>query len=373
MMPGVQFQEVARALTEAFTNRELAEMLRSRPDLRLEEVVAGKPSCQVVADLLTWAVCQDQEVPLLHAAYRTKPCNPKIREIYQKYGMAPHASVQQAGVPVPNAPKTVMAEGFEKAVNRLIPSFDLDAWRKKIGCVEGWVCRIKLDQEPMGTGFLVGPDMLVTNYHVLRPVIEGGLPWSVVACQFDYRILTDGSRYDGMEVGVASDDCLIDSSAYSPAEGKGRPASELPTPDELDYAVVRLERPVGIESLDRQVRTDAMARGWAPVPADGPALRPDQPLLIMQHPYSKPLTLALDMQGVIGLNANGTRVRYATHLEPGASGSPCFTLDWTLAALHHYGDPLFGHPCCSQGVPIGMIRDRLVRLGKADALGGTPP
>jgi hypothetical protein len=76
---------------------------------------------------------------------------------------------------------------------------------------------------------------------------------------------------------------------------------------------------------------------------------------------------------VIGLNANGTRVRYATHLESGASGSPCFTLDWTLAALHHYGDPLFGHPSRSQGVPIGMIRDRLVRLGKADAFGGAPP
>ena len=94
------------------------------------------------------------------------------------------------------------------------------------------------------------------------------------------------------------------------------------------------------------------------------------PLLIVQYPYGKPLKLALDMQGVIGFNANGTRIRYATQTEPAASGSPCFALDWTLVALHHYGDPLFGHPSYNQGVPIGMIRDRLIRLGKADALGG---
>jgi hypothetical protein len=266
-----------------------------------------------------------------------------------------------------------MADGFEKIVERLSPCLDLNAWRKKISRVEGWVCRVKLDQEPMGTGFLVGPDTLITNYHVLKPAIEGRVPWSVVSCQFDYKTLADGSRLDGMEIRLASGDCLIDGCACSPAEHKRRPESALPTPDELDYAIVRLERPVGIERVDRQARTQAPPRGWVPVPAKGPMLQPKDPLIIAQYPYGKPLKLALDMEGVIGFNANGTRVRYATQTDPAASGSPCFTLDWTLVALHHYGDPFFGHPSYSQGIPIGMIRDRLARLGKADVLGGMPP
>jgi hypothetical protein len=373
MMPGICSHEVVEALTEAFSPAELAEMLRSSPNGRLNEPIAAQRPPQTMPDLLAWAVYQGQEVSLLRMAYHANPCSPQIRVLYRKYGMAIEASVQEAGAPIPGAPESVMADEFEEMLRNLIPSVDLGVWRQEVSRVEGQVCQVKLDQQAMGTGVLVGPDTLLTNFHVLRPVIEGRLPWSAVSCRFDYRILADGSHYLGMQVGVAPGDCLIDASPLSPAERSGLPASGPPTPDELDYAVIRLERPVGVEPVDRQARTETLARGWVPVPADGPALRPRQPLLVMQHPYGKPLTMALDVNGVIGLNANGTRIRYATHLEPGASGSPCFTLDWNLVALHQYGDPLFQHPNCVQGVPIRMIRDRLVRLGKADALGGTTP
>ena len=52
------------------------------------------------------------------------------------------------------------------------------------------------------------------------------------------------------------------------------------------------------------------------------------------------MKLALDTKAVIGLNGNGTRLRYRTNTEPGASGSPVFTVDWSIVALHHYGDVL---------------------------------
>ena len=373
MMPEVQVQEVVEALTEGLSQGELADIVRRRPHVAPDVAIAGEPVSHAASDLLIWAVRQNQEVALVHAAYRANPLNPKIRHIYQKYGMAPQAAVQHAGAPIPNPPDSVMADGFEKIVNYLVPRLDLIAWRKMICRVEGWVCRVRLDQDPVGTGFLVGPDTLLTNYHVLRPAIEGRVPWSVVSCQFDCKTLTDGSRLDGTEVRLAAEDCLIDACPCSPAERKGRLEGTLPTPDELDFAVVRLERRVGLERVDPQGRSQAPPRGWIPVPAQSPVLQPKDPLLIVQYPYGKPLTLALDMQAVIGHNANGTRVRYATRTDPAASGSPCFSLDWTLVALHHYGDPLFGHPSHSQGVPIGMIRDRLARRGKTDALGGTTP
>jgi hypothetical protein len=38
-------------------------------------------------------------------------------------------------------------------------------------------------------------------------------------------------------------------------------------------------------------------------------------------------------------------------------------MDWDLVALHHYGDPAWAAPKFNQGVPIGMIRSRIVARG----------
>ena len=86
----------------------------------------------------------------------------------------------------------------------------------------------------------------------------------------------------------------------------------------------------------------------------------------VQHPAGDPVQLAIEMDGVIAINENGTRVRYRTNTLGGSSGSPCFDLDLDLVALHHAGDPNFqaGHrPDYNEGVPIVPIRDRLNRNG----------
>jgi hypothetical protein len=246
---------------------------------------------------------------------------------------------------------------------------DLGVWREALSRVEARVGRVEIDGRGMGTGFLVGPDTVLTNYHVLEKILTGGQPASV-ALRFDYKVLADGTRSDGVRVGLHATDWRVDESKYSAAEKAGRPDEQAPTADELDYALVRLERPVGKEAVDPRAAQGAPARGWLHVPDTAPAFPPKMPLLIAQHPDGAPLKLALDTEGVIGENANHTRVRYATNTEPGSSGSPCFDLNWNLIALHHYGDPAFGHPKYNQGIPIHLIRGRLNRLGKGAALGG---
>ena len=64
-----------------------------------------------------------------------------------------------------------------------------------------------------------------------------------------------------------------------------------------------------------------------------------------------------------------TRVRYATNTEPGSSGSPCFDMNWQLAALHHYGDPAWLNPKYNQGVPAHLIRQKIAAEGHAALLG----
>ena len=109
------------------------------------------------------------------------------------------------------------------------------------------------------------------------------------------------------------------------------------------------------------------------MPDAAPALTPKMPLFILQHPKTAPLKLALDTEAVIEVIHEGRRVRYATNTESGSSGAPCFDAEWTLVALHHYGDPAFNHPKYNQGIPIGMIRERLENKGKSAALGGDSP
>ena len=81
------------------------------------------------------------------------------------------------------------------------------------------------------------------------------------------------------------------------------------------------------------------------------------------------MKLALDTQAVIGLNGNGTRIRYRTNTDPGSSGSPVFTMDWDIVALHHYGDPNWRNALFNQGVPIELIRHRIITDGFENALG----
>lgn len=81
-----------------------------------------------------------------------------------------------------------------------------------------------------------------------------------------------------------------------------------------------------------------------------------------------------DTKAIIGMNQASTRVRYRTNTEGGSSGSPCFTPDFELVALHHSGDPNFDpahKPTYNQGIPMSLIAQRLSDHGHGGALGLT--
>jgi hypothetical protein len=364
MIPGVDFGEFQQALVDGFNQDSLEGLVRKRLNVRLDTIVKPAPFEYVVFQLLSWAEQQGPPVvvDLARAAYLERPHYDKVRRIYEKFGMAPMVSIQEAGAAVAGAPTRATASGFEAIVRPRLKAINMDVWRNKMAQVEGRVCRIEQlngnDPIPMGTGFLVGPDLVLTNYHVLESLIEAKLPAAQVLCRFDYKVLADGKPSKGVEVRLHSTDWNVDSSRYSRAEADNQPDRELPTADELDYALARLERPAGNEPVDRNPGSGAPPRGWIALPEIQPSLEKDMPLLIVEHPGGAPLKLAIDTHSVLGVNANGTRVRYTTNTEPGSSGSPCFNLDWALVALHHIGDPTWG-PKFNQGVPISIIRKRL--------------
>jgi hypothetical protein len=215
---------------------------------------------------------------------------------------------------------------------------------------------------------------VLTNYHVLKSVIDNAATAAKVICRFDYKVLANGARVQGVEIGLHPTDWKLDFSPYSAAEQTRTPENPPPTADELDYALVRLARRLGDEPSAPKGGTEGPRRGWVVVPTTAPVFIPKMPLMIAQHPDGKPLKLAVDTESVLGVNAGQTRVRYATNTEPGSSGSPVFDLDWKLVALHHLGDPAYDHPpAYNQGVPIHLIRNRVTGHGQGDAFGADSP
>lgn len=361
MLPGVDFREFQQALIDAFDDAALAALVRYHLNKRLDTIVARGSLNAMTFELLEWAEREGSPVvvELARGAYLERPRNDSIRRIYEKFGMAPAVACQEAGSPLPTAPGKATARGLEAIVSPRLKSVDMGVWHEKMARIAAQICRIEFNHAPMGTGFLIGSDLILTNYHVLEPIIKGRVAASQAACRFDYKVLSDGSRSEGLVAPLDGLAWRIDDSPYTRAEFEDDPDRELPTADELDYAVAKLARPVGQEPVGTTAGPGASSRGWIVVPAAAPTFEVGQPLLIAQHPDGAPLKLALDTRGVIGLNANSTRVRYATNTEPGSSGAPCFDMDFNLVALHHMGDPAWQAPKYNQGVPIGLIRKRL--------------
>jgi hypothetical protein len=392
-MKGIEFGQVRDAISRAFTGQEFDMFLFERFEYDRPVNVDDGPFRVVVDKVLRDFTNRGMDAMLIAEVAAERPFRQDIQDLYQKfaadlvdegrrgrvdesrlqaferYGLGPKINIQKQGSPV--TPAAMPAGiGFERTIKRHLPQLNVRPWRQLMLQSEGCVCRVEVGSDGVGTGFLVGPDVLLTNYHVLRPLIDGTTAPDQVKFRFDYALQPNGRETPGQLLSLHQD-WVIDHSKFTVAEENLTPDKALPTIDELDYALVKLERPVGNEALSGSDDA-ALPRGWLEVPTAPPLIMADMPILILQHPNAQPLKLALDTQGVISVNANNTRVRYATNTESGSSGSPCFDLNWNLVALHHYGDPAYKHPQYNQGIPIARIRDRLTRQGKADVLAAAP-
>jgi hypothetical protein len=334
-----------------------------------DEINFRQSRSQVAAEFVDVADQYARVGELILAIQQVRPRRPDVAELVAAFGLAPAVRVETSGAVVPGV-ETTASVGLEKTLKNRLPMFDFAVWREKMGVVEGLICEIEIGGNPAGTGFLVGPAAVLTNYHVLEDVLAGRTPADTVACLFDYKVLSNGTRMRSTSVGLDPTGWNLDSSPPSPDEKTRTPDRTVPTADQLDYALVKLARALGDEPSLARVSDQAPKRGWVALPSAPPVFLPKAPLLIAQHPDGKPLKLSVDTDSVIGVNPNRTRVRYTNNTEPGSSGSPVFDLEWNLVALHHLGDPAYDHPpAYNQGVVIDQIRKRIEARGRGEALG----
>ncbi|TDR44905.1 trypsin-like peptidase [Tahibacter aquaticus] len=370
-LDGQGVQALSKVLSETLSRHDLESYVYSSTgeQLYVSYVAENKPLRPAIADLLVALEQQGSTELFLAKVYAERPLREDVRgtiaalmpeapQLAQKSKLV--VAYQVAGQVQAEAPAYAQASGLQRLVRKGLPAVDIGVWLAKADTVKRQVCKIQYRGAAAGTGFLVGPAAVLTNWHVVQAAVEAGDVASL-ACTFGYIARDDGTREAGIDVAVRE---VADHSPYAPAELTATPDQPEPTDDELDYALLLLDVAVGA-----QEHAGKPARGWLAVRDAVAELAPDATLFIVQHPDGAPMKLALDTSAYIGRFGGGRRLRYRTNTEPGSSGSPCLDLDWQLVALHHYGDPAWQKPLFNQGVPIERIARRLAARGHAALLG----
>jgi hypothetical protein len=353
VLTGPELLEWTDAFFDAFNDDEFSDLL-----LRLDDSIRNysnqqRVARQIIKDVVGAFSRRGNEFKLIAAATEARPSDATLVRL---------ASGKKAAA----APDDANLQNLIRDTNSFL---NFSTWLERAGTTQVCVCRIEIAAQGgdtiYGTGFLIAPELLMTNWHVLRSVIAhedndasylgAKAQASDVICRFDYKELGDGSRSAGSTFSLAQDWRVV----ISPNNRR----NQEPQTDELDCAVIKLARPAGSLPVGDPQRKSSMgdARGFISLPsstAPGYGFSPHSPLFIVQHPAAEPIKLALETDAIQSINANRTRVRYSTNTEAGSSGSPCFDQNWNLIALHHSGDPNFVEgiaPTYNQGIPIDTI------------------
>lgn len=325
--------------------------------LFVEYVTELQPLTPMLRQLLDALEREGTTDKFLRIVYRERPFQTEMRAfiLALEPAIGPAAQQQSVLFEFQKAGATTDAPsegpGLERNIRPANPMLDTGVWIDQFQKITRRVCRIEVNQSGIGTGFLVGPSAVLTNWHVVQTARNAGMK-DQLACRFDFRRVTGGGTDPGTLIPVAA---VAFETPCSASELTVTPDAIPPTPAQLDYALLRLATPVP-------------ERGFF-VLADPPPIAPDAGLIIVQHPGGDPLEFAIDTKSVIGFVHDGLRLRYSTNTKAGSSGSPCFSLTWDLQALHHLGDPAAGPGIYNQGVPIGLIRQSITANGTAGLLG----
>ncbi|MBV7332660.1 trypsin-like peptidase domain-containing protein [Chloroflexi bacterium TSY] len=150
--------------------------------------------------------------------------------------------------------------------------------------------------EALGTGFLVAPDLLMTNNHVVATASSAGK----TLYNFNYQLDVNGQEQEVTTIGGL-------------AEGL------FHTNAELDYTVLQLANLQPTTTLTLQA-------------VQAPR---DSRVSIIQHPGGH--LKQISMQNNFVAYADRQVVQYTTSTLPGSSGSPVFNDDFSVIAIHHSG------------------------------------
>jgi V8-like Glu-specific endopeptidase len=195
----------------------------------------------------------------------------------------------------------------------------------------------------VGTGWMIGPNLLVTNYHVLNARVEHEPPASKT--DFDLQAAATEADFDYHDATEAVVTVPVRSLEVADAQ--------------LDYALLRLDEAANNRPPLR-LRANPLTRH------QGNALQ--ERVNVLQHPDGDPMRLGFRNNFVV--TGSNERLSYLTDTAGGSSGSPICDDAWYVAGLHRGWSTIRGEPVdvwgtkISQenyGTPIGLILGDLAK------------
>jgi hypothetical protein len=340
-LTGKQKKAFREALLAAFpTHAQFRMLLQDELDRSLDEIAMGNDLEEIVFKTIEKAEAKHWLPALIDAVGKVQSSGP-----LGKLSKELLASREQA------AP----SGSFERIIRERAPFIHIEVLLDFLERAKRRVCLIESDGGALATGFLVGPDVIMTCHHVIDDFV--GTDGANLSARFDYRSADRGEK--SVNAGTRHEFArpwLLASAPPGPTDHLD-PDVE-PDSAHLDFALLRLATPVGNETIEGE------KRGWVPLLAKPPELRPNDIVCVLQHPDGEPLQMAID--SVLPQQPWRTRVRYVANTEGGSSGSPCFNLDGDFVALHHYGVK----QQYNQGIPAAALRGHIERMGLEHLIGG---
>ncbi|WP_331618100.1 serine protease [Roseateles sp.] len=233
---------------------------------------------------------------------------------------------------------------LQALLNDYEPFFNSASFQRMLPRVSGVVCAVAVQHELKGTGFLIGPNLVMTNYHVIEECLrengsEDTFARDMDGCElefiFDYQQepppkLNDSQagRSGGVVVVRAAQDWFVH--ARRKREGDGTVKAVPIVGVRHDYAVVRLERDIG----NRPCRVGGgWMRGWLPLPKEKCDYVSEKRVIVFQHPggYAQ----RLDVGHFVQLDGSSTRAWYRVSTALGSSGGAAVDANGELLALHN--------------------------------------
>jgi hypothetical protein len=218
------------------------------------------------------------------------------------------------------------------------------------------VCKIEVVDKDgklsSGTGFLVGPQAVLTNWHVIEPALDAEGKAEKAA---KVVVVFDHLQVRGSNDNEVAADWLIGSSKYHPIEKPTKELLAVNAPADgfdtyLDYAVIRLARPLGRErgyyALDPAHKPSVAAKG--------------SQVLLFQHPGGLKMFTAWGAGTSLLPTGIETRLRHTANATVGSSGGLLLDKDFKPVALHQCGftDPA-GNGVINGAIPTSCIASGL--------------
>ena len=206
--------------------------------------------------------------------------------------------------------------------------------------VRHWTVKILIDGQPSGSGILIGPNLVLTAWHVVRtlftPQPGGGYDWDRTAAGRLHAEFDDFLAFvrPGGALGPATtarirahrDWCVVFSRCHNDELLSRLPNDLTQLDGQWDYAIIRLEKAPGQE------------RRWASLDARAAVPRAESQIVVFQHPAGQPMRLG---QGQIlkpDQNAAAAiprlRFLHGANTVQGSSGGPCFDSAFMLFGFH---------------------------------------